>query len=716
MAKYPGFVDVQGTNGPLELPQELLGQYEIPVMADPELAQPDPGMPLGAAPDLGVEPLQAPDMPPPVQTAPPPEPAGGQSTAARFSWKGVVPGSVGPSHFQKIDPTNMQQGYAAVGDDMAATADKQRAAADMAYGAQTQVDEIEQHGQEQAAAQQHAEAERQAAANDYIQSSLADEEKRIMQARMAVPSMNPNRVFQNMTNFQRGLLSVLAGIAGGLAVAQGHNKNAVIETAMQWVDNDMKAQQTDIETKREDVYRAERSYDRMSQRLAGEENSKRELAIYKLEALKTAIGAEKMKFASVFTQAKHDKAIAAIDEHQNSLFMDYMKQYNDDLLATVQANNQAEYQRQQIAIARGQLAVSMMAERRQAAEAKAKADAAKNKQYLKLGQATGYKRQVGVGPDGKPVYEDVTINTGDEVVDRRIHEDLNKKGLAANKLYEALGTMLTLDMSHVKGVDDLSKLKGQYNKAILAWSEQTGQKLSRTTEQDVNRAFEAMMGTKKLGYIDLESEERLKAAVQETLDETHEAMTREGQGPTADTSITWEPPSLRTEQSKNITGADQAFEKFEESGLKSAPVTPDDYELAPASQADLPSTYTPSLADEKRLASGDFGKKLQPKAGSALNDQAKADAEFARTVAKEAAAGNINEAKLAQMVPEFYARAKLLKDQGRKAEAREVREAAEIIRDALGPAGKAKAEKAKAREEESAKRPPLAPSGSIKLQ
>src|SRR5690606_22879587 len=103
---------------------------------------------------------------------------------------------------------------------------------------------------------QQLEMQRRERDNQAMAQQAAELEKRITETRAKVQRMNPNRVFENMSNFDRSVMLISSALAGALAARQGHTKNSVIETVMRLVDQDIESQKVDIETQREDVYRA----------------------------------------------------------------------------------------------------------------------------------------------------------------------------------------------------------------------------------------------------------------------------------------------------------------------------------------------------------------------------------------------------------------------------------------------------------------------------
>lgn len=102
------------------------------------------------------------------------------------------------------------------------------------------------------------ERERKADERDAL---LAQKETEIMAARAAVPQADAKRVFKNMAGWEKGLL-VIAGALNGWNVRFNGGKNPIVDTLMQIAEQDMRAQQMNIETAREDVFRTERAYGR----------------------------------------------------------------------------------------------------------------------------------------------------------------------------------------------------------------------------------------------------------------------------------------------------------------------------------------------------------------------------------------------------------------------------------------------------------------------
>ena len=589
-----GFVGITADDGrTFQMPEQVayqafpeLAPPPVPVMAPPmpmaapsvaeqaELEEPLP--PSEPEPPYGAAPGGAPNVAPPVPETPVDDLRPGDSVRRSFSFKGVPPGAVGPSKFQKLDPSGIQAGYDTIAEGFGNAVASKRNAIERQGVIKGEMADIEQAYASDIADRQAYEATRMRQANDYMQRQLASEEQRIEAARLAVPEMRPHRIFSDMGNFDKAMFTFAAAIAGGLAVKQG-GKNAVIDTAMQLVEQDMQAQKVNIETAREDVYRAERAYDRLGQRLQADENAKREMSIYKIEALKTALAAEKMKFASLLTQAEHDAVIADLDIKQQEIFKGLMDSKAAELRAAIQMNNDAEFRKQSIAIQRAQLAISTSEAKARRAEAEAKKGAEKNKQPLSLGLSTGFKHK-----DGSMVR----FASGDDVVDRGRFEQLQRAGLAGTKAAKFLQRLQKMDFDHFQALspDEKAAIASAGAGLIVSYGEITGEKLGRMTKEDADRYEQMLTGTNVDANIRLQTEKAIFRHLKQAYDDLGDAQKRLGQSlGEGYEDVQWDYPAETKDADENKqTDYLQAGEKLSR--------------YAPRDQATGPSTHEEALA------------------------------------------------------------------------------------------------------------------------
>lgn len=207
---------------------------------------------LGAEPGLGVDTsLQAPQFVPPEPQAPAPQ-AGllpslsnseSQSVRYKFNPNAAPP----PADYSPVQQME-QQSRDAYNTGQAAL-EPERAAIEQGYASlapqrkaiddQNAIDEFVLQGR--------------------LDQSRAESETKIAQARAAVPSKDPGRVFRNMGTWNKIAFALAAGIQGGLNPG---GKNHIIDHLEQMVRDDLDAQETDIATAREGVYREERAADR----------------------------------------------------------------------------------------------------------------------------------------------------------------------------------------------------------------------------------------------------------------------------------------------------------------------------------------------------------------------------------------------------------------------------------------------------------------------
>lgn len=585
-----GFVGITGDDGrTFQMPEEVAYQA-FPELAPPMAPAMAPPVPMAAPtmeeaaeleqppqvveePTYGTAPGGAPNVAPPQPEAPPVR--AGESHSSSYSFKGVPPGRVGPSHFQKLDPSGIQAGYDAIAEGFGNAVARKGNAIERQGVIKGQMADVEQGYASDIADRQAFEASRMAQANDYITKQLSSEEQRIEAARLAVPELRPHRIFQNMGNFDKAMFTFAAAIAGGLAVKNG-GRNAVIDTAMQLVDQDMQAQKVNIETAREDVYRAERAYDRMGQRLQADENAKREMSIYKIEALKTALTAEKMKFASVLTQAEHDAVIADLDIKQQEIFKGLMDSKANELRAAIQLNNDAEFRKQSIAIQREQVAISRAEANARRAEAEAKRKAEVNKQPLSLGKSTGYHHA-----DGRLV----TFNSGHDTVDKEDREKLQAAGLAATKVATSIQRLRKMDWSRFQALqpDERAAIISESMAATIGYGQISGEKIGRgMTDRDFERFQQSITGVDPNSPVRLASEEAAFKRLKLAYDDLGEAQTRLGQSlGEGYQDVTWDyPPEAKDEDTNKQTSYIEAGEKLSRYAPRDAATGPSTHEEA----------------------------------------------------------------------------------------------------------------------------------------
>lgn len=94
-------------------------------------------------------------------------------------------------------------------------------------------------------------------------SAQREAENKIRAAVEAVPQADPGRVFKNMSGFTKGVLTIGAAL-NGFNVRFNRGRNGISEALTDIANRDMEAQKINIDTAREGVFRAERSYERQN--------------------------------------------------------------------------------------------------------------------------------------------------------------------------------------------------------------------------------------------------------------------------------------------------------------------------------------------------------------------------------------------------------------------------------------------------------------------
>lgn len=139
---------------------------------------------------------------------------------------------------------------------------------------------------------------------------LRQSEEKIQAALDAVPKMERGQVWENTENFAKagGILS--AAIHGFLNPGK---PNQTIQMMMEIVNQDMRAQQANIETMRQKVASAERSYGRTFDRLGVERKVMLENQLFKLETIRLDLRNAAADLQSDQAKANAEKVIGGLE-------------------------------------------------------------------------------------------------------------------------------------------------------------------------------------------------------------------------------------------------------------------------------------------------------------------------------------------------------------------------------------------------------------------
>ncbi len=165
----------------------------------------------------------------------------------------------------------------------------------------------------------------------------------------AIEQTNPARLWHDANTAQKAAGLASAFIGGFLAPYNG-GRNVPLETMMQMIDQDIKAQQMDQENQRFKVGQSERASDKLL------DTQQRALQSYDLEvgkrltAAAKGVEAESRKYASKFTQAKMQQLAGEWRVEAGKYFNEYTLKTADMLQSQLQSEEQLRQGRAHIAI------------------------------------------------------------------------------------------------------------------------------------------------------------------------------------------------------------------------------------------------------------------------------------------------------------------------------------------------------------------------------
>lgn len=146
--------------------------------------------------------------------------------------------------------------------------------------------------------------------NAFLTKHRAEREARTAAELAKVQSVDPARRWKQASTFQKAMGLAGAFLGGFMEPVTG--KNTALATIMQIIDNDIRAQQTDIETQRESVYRMERRGEREN---AAEESDIERFEkgrLMRLDAMKTQLVKEQAQYKSQITRGKYQEMIGLV--------------------------------------------------------------------------------------------------------------------------------------------------------------------------------------------------------------------------------------------------------------------------------------------------------------------------------------------------------------------------------------------------------------------
>jgi murein DD-endopeptidase MepM/ murein hydrolase activator NlpD len=405
---------------------------------------------------------------------------GSLSAGGRFS-VGLNTANITPPPGAAMAP--VQGGFNALGGQLKTALDAKREAL-MAQGGvrMAMADEQVQFAQRQEELMRE-EGRRREAAGMQIQQRLAAEDARIQTALDSIPQQDPNRFWNSKSGFDRTMGALAAGMAGFLNPG---GKNVVVETAQQLIQDDLRAQETNIATARDRVGAMERGYNRLAGRLETDELMKREATLYKLETVKAGLAAKMAEFASPLTQAEIAGTIAELDAFSVQERSKLLELQNKTMLEQSNFELDRWYKNEQVKLRKGELDFAAGA---QAAKLAAEANKPPNILEPKnvLGHDTGFKTT-----DGKSF-----IIPGETETERAARgEEFRRISGGAATALRAVKDLQDMDFDTWSKLSPTQRQErtASMSKAVLGMMSASGEGAGRLSDRDMAIKFSQLGG------------------------------------------------------------------------------------------------------------------------------------------------------------------------------------------------------------------------------
>ncbi len=146
--------------------------------------------------------------------------------------------------------------------------------------------------------------------NAFLKQHRADRESAVAAEMAKVKSVDPSRVWTQASTFQKATGLAAAFLGGFMEPKTG--KNTALSTIMQIIDNDIRAQETDIATQRENVYRMERMGERQNEAEESDIERFEKNRLMRLDALQSHLMKESAQHRSQITRGKYQEAIGMV--------------------------------------------------------------------------------------------------------------------------------------------------------------------------------------------------------------------------------------------------------------------------------------------------------------------------------------------------------------------------------------------------------------------
>lgn len=223
-------------------------------------------------------------------------------------------------------------------------------------------------------------------AHEEAAAELSDYEANINQRLAEIPTKDPQRLWNDTSNFGKAALmfgAFAAGFAGGTG-----GINSFWNTMNKLIDNDLNAQQSNIDTAKEKVFRAERAAERGRESIQDRLRGQHEAYLERLGSIKAGMTAEMAKYEAPKIRAQFEEGIAKVDQEMAHHYKEAVQlQFNTSL--------QSAQERSQQYHARQMEALGWSRERREAAEFELAKDEAAAKRIERQGNNVLLNRETG---------------------------------------------------------------------------------------------------------------------------------------------------------------------------------------------------------------------------------------------------------------------------------------------------------------------------------
>lgn len=462
-----------------ELPGGLgappVGWDQAPAVAPPAPVAPEQPQLPQAAPAAAPAPMA------PVEAAAPQGPA--QAPEPSFSRAHGSSGSISYNTARlpngiEVNPAATQEGLNIAGQDVADAQQAQRDALFEQRSVKMATMGAHQDAANQALELMQGESARRAEAQATVQARLEQEDQRVQATLNAIPQSDPNHFWNSRTGLQQAVGIASAAIAGFLNPMSG--KNQVVDQVMAMIDQDLRAQDTNIASAQNRANAQERAYGRVASRLESAEAAQHEAALYKLETVKAELAARMAGFGSDFTKAEYAGLIADLDLKSAEVRQTMFKAKHDALLADVQHNLDSRYKMGELAVRRGQLKLGWAEHERESAKDKV---TGAGKPIPTMAPASVYGKASGFSTT---TGQDFIIPGASDAEIKAVGESYDQTSSAAAEAITALRHLSKMDFgpSAKFGPKQRMERYAEASKAMLGSMSASGQTIARASDFD----------------------------------------------------------------------------------------------------------------------------------------------------------------------------------------------------------------------------------------